>query len=62
MKKLILLVFLTLFASSSSAAEFSGKVVNVADGDTITVLTSDHRQIKVRLYGIDCRSSKPTQI
>lgn len=54
MKKLILLVFLTLFASRSSAAEFSGKVVNVSDGDTITVLTPDYRQIKVRLYGIDC--------
>ncbi|MHC1789513.1 thermonuclease family protein [Solidesulfovibrio sp.] len=32
---------------------FTGKVVNVADGDTITILTPDKSQVKVRLYGID---------
>lgn len=31
-----------------------GKVVSVADGDTVTVLTKDNAQVKVRLYGIDC--------
>jgi micrococcal nuclease len=30
-----------------------GKVVNIADGDTITVLTSDKQQVRIRLYGID---------
>jgi micrococcal nuclease len=30
----------------------TGKVVGVADGDTITVLTG-HTQIKIRLHGID---------
>ncbi len=29
------------------------KVVKVADGDTITVLTENKRQIRIRLYGID---------
>jgi micrococcal nuclease len=32
---------------------WSGKVIGVADGDTITVL-SDKRPLKIRLYGIDC--------
>ena len=37
----------------SSAQEFSGKVVRVADGDTITVLQK-RTQVHVRLDGIDC--------
>ena len=28
--------------------------MSVADGDTITVLTEQYQQVKVRLYGIDC--------
>jgi micrococcal nuclease len=35
-------------------ADFSGRVVAVADGDTITVRTDDQRTVKVRLNGIDC--------
>ena len=31
-----------------------GKVVGVHDGDTLTVLKADKRQINVRLLGIDC--------
>ena len=31
----------------------SGKVIKVADGDTITILNSEKKQIKIRLYGID---------
>ena len=31
----------------------SGKVIKVADGDTITILDSENNQIKIRLYGID---------
>ena len=33
---------------------YRGEVVSVADGDTITVLTTDFERIKVRFYGIDC--------
>lgn len=47
---LILAFAVTAFARS----EFSGKVVRVADGDTITVLAPGNQQVKVRLYGIDC--------
>jgi endonuclease YncB( thermonuclease family) len=32
---------------------WSGKVVGVSDGDTITVLRDKHPE-KIRLYGIDC--------
>lgn len=36
---------------------WSGKVVHVADGDTITVL-KDGKRVKVRLYGIDTPETK----
>ena len=42
-----------LLATSIHAAEYTGKVVGVADGDTITVLDSSKTQHKVRLAGID---------
>jgi endonuclease YncB( thermonuclease family) len=35
------------------AETLSGKVINVADGDTITILYSYHKQLKIRLGGID---------
>ncbi len=45
--------FLLLALLASPAwADFTGKVVAVADGDTITVLR-DHVQVKVRLVEID---------
>lgn len=37
---------------------FKGRVIKVADGDTITILTEDFSQIKVRLHGIDCPERK----
>lgn len=39
-------------ATLSAYADFTGKVVAVADGDTITVLR-EHEQVKIRLSGID---------
>jgi endonuclease YncB( thermonuclease family) len=33
--------------------DLSGRVVRVADGDTVSVLDSDNKQHKVRLFGID---------
>ena len=35
------------------AETLSGKVINVADGDTITILDSTNQQLKIRLAGID---------
>lgn len=35
-----------------------GKVISIADGDTITILTKNKDQIKIRLHGIDCPEKK----
>ncbi|NTW87839.1 MAG: thermonuclease family protein [Desulfobulbaceae bacterium] len=53
-------VLLSLLISSSahaSTSTFTGKVINVADGDTITILTQSDEKIKIRLAGIDCPES-----
>lgn len=49
----LLLILLLLPTSTLSATTITGKVISVADGDTITVLDNHHRQTKIRLYGID---------
>ncbi len=52
--KLIFSIILSLlFTSPLWAEEFTGKVVGVSDGDTITVMRLGRGE-KVRLYGIDC--------
>ncbi len=52
MRAALAVAALTLGVSSACAEEFSGLVVGVADGDTISVLR-DHRAVTVRLAGID---------
>jgi endonuclease YncB( thermonuclease family) len=54
-RALALLLFALPFlaAPSAPAAELYGKVIAVADGDTITVLDEAHATHKVRLAGID---------
>jgi endonuclease YncB( thermonuclease family) len=42
-----------LVAADSQSHELTGKVVSVADGDTITVLDADKTQHRIRLFGID---------
>lgn len=42
-----------LYLSVAEAESFSGKVVGVADGDTLTVLTGEKQQNKVRRAEID---------
>jgi endonuclease YncB( thermonuclease family) len=46
-------IFSLLLSWSIQAATISGKVVSVADGDTITVLDAVKKQHKIRFYGID---------
>lgn len=52
MLKVFLSGIALLFASFAHAETF-GKVVSVADGDTITILTSDNQQHRIRIGGID---------
>ncbi len=48
-----LFISFALLASQALAADFSGRVVGVSDGDTITVLHNDKGE-RIRLHGIDC--------
>lgn len=48
-----LLIIIQIFSASAFAEEIIGRVVSVADGDTLTVLVNEHDQIKVRLAEID---------
>jgi endonuclease YncB( thermonuclease family) len=48
-----LVCFVLLGSPYFTYADFSGLVVGVSDGDTITVL-HDQTPIKIRLHGIDC--------
>lgn len=55
-------VLLLLFSLGGSfpgqAHALTGKVISVADGDTITILDASNRQHKIRLYGIDTPEKK----
>ena len=53
-----LLVLVSLFLGSfpsplALAADFSGRVVGISDGDTLKVMHNGNAE-KIRLYGIDC--------
>jgi endonuclease YncB( thermonuclease family) len=47
-----------LFAAQVHAEMLSGRVVGVADGDTVTVLDASRQQHKIRLMGIDAPEKK----
>ena len=51
----LLMSFLLIFSVCTASASklLQGKVVSVADGDTITVLDAEKTQHKIRLQGID---------
>lgn len=51
MKNLFVL-FILLILSSPVQANFTGTVTRVFDGDTITILTTENRSIRVRLLGV----------
>lgn len=54
----IFLVLLLTLSQYCYAEALSGRVVGVADGDTITVLDSMNTQHKIRLGGIDAPEKK----
>jgi endonuclease YncB( thermonuclease family) len=49
----VLLLLLAAIAADASAEQWRGKVVAIADGDTLTLLDADRRQHRIRLDGID---------
>jgi len=53
MRNLLIGVASLFFTLTLNAFEFTGKVVGVTDGDTITVLYQGNKQYKVRLQHID---------
>ena len=58
MKALPLLLLAIVIAAHADT--ITGRVVSVADGDTITVLDTDRKQHKIRLAGIDApEKAKP---
>ena len=63
LQRALVLVAILGFASPiafarAHAETISGRVVGVADGDTLTVLDGDNVQHKVRLCGIDAPEKK----
>lgn len=52
------ILFFVISQLSGTTTILNGKVVKISDGDTITILTSDNKQIKIRLSGIDCPESR----
>lgn len=61
-KNISFLILLSFLATSNLQAisfnlfgnnEISGKVISIADGDTLTILDKDKRQHKIRLASID---------
>ena len=54
----VLCALLVCFSSTPLHGEILGKVVGVHDGDSITVLTRDKTELKVRLEGIDAPEAR----
>jgi|TARA_B100001093_G_scaffold158003_1_gene150510 micrococcal nuclease len=56
--KLFLIILIALFCLSAQAEIIRGKVIKIADGDTLTLLTDSNKKIKIRLAGIDTPERK----
>ncbi|MBL6081928.1 thermonuclease family protein [Belnapia sp. T18] len=54
----IFVLLALLSCSPARAAELLGRVVGLADGDTLTLLTAERRQVRVRLSEIDTPESR----
>jgi endonuclease YncB( thermonuclease family) len=52
-----LLITIAFLLSPAYAQQLSGLVVGISDGDTVTLLDSNHQQHRIRLSGIDAPES-----
>jgi endonuclease YncB( thermonuclease family) len=53
MTKLLFSSLIFLFSIYANADELTGRVVDVASGDSITIVDASNTEFKVRLSGID---------
>jgi endonuclease YncB( thermonuclease family) len=51
--RLAIAAFVLISAHGATAAPLTGRIVAIADGDTVTLLDAGKRQHKLRLSGID---------
>ena len=51
--RLLCIALVLACVSTGQAATIEGRTINVADGDTITILDADRQQYKIRIGGID---------
>lgn len=58
MRKLLILIMTLFIVTLSFATIIKGKVIKVADGDTITILEENGDKTRVRFYGIDAPEKK----
>lgn len=63
LKPAITLLLITVFsqlvyAKATLAGTLQGRVIGIADGDTVTVLDASNTQFKIRLLGIDAPEKK----
>ena len=57
-KYLQIVLFILILCSNANSLELIGKVIKVSDGDTVTILTEDKTQHKIRLNDIDAPEKK----
>ena len=57
-KTLFVILLLVGFLSLSGQDILKGKATNVYDGDTFTLMTTDEKEIKIRIVGIDAPEAK----
>lgn len=51
--RVLMAIALTVLSTASNAGSLAGRVVGIADGDTLTLLDASNAQHQIRLSGID---------